>query len=394
MSEPQLLDVEESEQTGRGPQRSLSVGEWVEVRSKQEILATLDKNGQLAGLPFMPEMFAFCGKRFRVFKRAHKTCDTVNDYKGRKMKNTVHLDGLRCNGESHGGCEASCLLFWNTAWLRRVSDSGVNNETEVLRGERSLSPKDGAIHCTEADILASTKRLAADKNDHPSYVCQATQLPAASEPLSPWSLGQYLEDYTSGNVDLGKLTRGLIFMSYVRLINLGIGLGASLRWLYDQFQGLRKGIPYPLRAGQLPLGGPTPIARLDLRDGEWVRVKSHKEILATCNENLINRGMSFDKEMVPYCGGTYRVLKRVTRILNERTGKMQDMKNPCIILDGVVCQARYSDCRLFCPRSIYPYWREIWLERVSNTSNPQKETISLSTVRKDSRSANAEQVLM
>ena len=40
------------------------------------------------------------------------------------------------------------------------------------------------------------------------------------------------------------------------------------------------------------------------------------------------------------------------------------MKNPCIILDSVVCQARYHACRMFCPRSIYPYWREIWLERV------------------------------
>jgi hypothetical protein len=75
--------------------------------------------------------------------------------------------------------------------------------------------------------------------------------------------------------------------------------------------------------------------------------------------------MSWDAEMVPYCGGTYRVLKRVSQIVDERTGKMQTMKNPCIILDNVVCQARFSGCRMFCPRSTYPYWREIWLERVS-----------------------------
>ena len=73
---------------------------------------------------------------------------------------------------------------------------------------------------------------------------------------------------------------------------------------------------------------------------------------------------SWDAELVPYCGGTYRVLKRVTKIINEKTGEMQEMKNPCIILDSVVCQARYSACRMFCPRSIYSYWREIWLERV------------------------------
>src|SRR5467141_2733024 len=92
------------------------VGDWIEVRSRQEILATLDKNGCLENLPFMPEMFAYCGRRFRVYKSAHKTCDTVNDYKGRRMRDAVHLDGARCDGQSHGGCEASCLIFWKTAW--------------------------------------------------------------------------------------------------------------------------------------------------------------------------------------------------------------------------------------------------------------------------------------
>ena len=53
-------------------------GDWVEVRTKEEILRTLDKKGQLDGLPFMPQMFNYCGKRFQVYKRAHKTCDTVN----------------------------------------------------------------------------------------------------------------------------------------------------------------------------------------------------------------------------------------------------------------------------------------------------------------------------
>src|SRR5206468_2983049 len=56
-------------------------------------------------------------------------------------------------------------------------------------------------------------------------------------------------------------------------------------------------------------------------------------------------------------------------IVDEKTGKMMHFKNPCIILDGVVCQSRYSECRLFCPRSIYSYWREIWLERISPSNS-------------------------
>src|SRR5262249_53320403 len=98
----------------------LHAGDWVEIRSREEILGTLDNQGQFDGMPFMPEMFAFCGKRFRVAKRAHKTCDTAYTFKGRKMRDAVHLEGLRCSGEAHGGCEAACLIFWKTTWLRPV----------------------------------------------------------------------------------------------------------------------------------------------------------------------------------------------------------------------------------------------------------------------------------
>jgi hypothetical protein len=90
---------------------TLRAGDWVEVRSKEEILATLDKNGRLQELPFMPQMFEYCGKRFRIFKRAHKTCDTVNPVAGRRVPGGIHLD-LRCDGKAYGGCQASCLIFW------------------------------------------------------------------------------------------------------------------------------------------------------------------------------------------------------------------------------------------------------------------------------------------
>jgi hypothetical protein len=33
-------------------------------------------------------------------------------------KDIVVLDGLRCSGLSHDGCQWLCLLFWKTAWLR------------------------------------------------------------------------------------------------------------------------------------------------------------------------------------------------------------------------------------------------------------------------------------
>src|SRR5262245_58401310 len=99
---------------------SFTVGDWVEVRSKEEILKTLDGNASFDGMPFMPEMFQFCGKKFQVFKRAHKTCDP--DFRSRRIRNAVHLQ-TRCDGQAHGGCQAGCLIFWKEAWLKPI-DSG------------------------------------------------------------------------------------------------------------------------------------------------------------------------------------------------------------------------------------------------------------------------------
>src|SRR5260370_1542125 len=91
-----------------------------EVRSAAEILQTLDENGMLEGLPFMPEMLPYIGKRFVVDKRAEKICDTINYYTSRRLPDTVLLENLRCDGSGHDGCQAECRGFSKEQWLRRV----------------------------------------------------------------------------------------------------------------------------------------------------------------------------------------------------------------------------------------------------------------------------------
>jgi len=95
-----------------------------------------------------------------------------------------------------------------------------------------------------------------------------------------------------------------------------------------------------------------------------VHVKSQEEILKTVDTRNRNRGLFFDVEMVRFCGGKYRVLQRVEKIINERTGKMIRFPTPPVMLEGVTCRSEVGEGKLFCPRSIYSYWREIWLERV------------------------------
>src|SRR5689334_16203504 len=118
--------------SGSNGRLNLKAGDWVEVRSQEEILATLDESGKLEKLPFMPEMFKFCGKQLRVFKRADKTCDNIIGWSIRRMTNAVHLENTRCDGQDHGGCQAGCMVFWKEAWLKRIEKNTVRCETISL----------------------------------------------------------------------------------------------------------------------------------------------------------------------------------------------------------------------------------------------------------------------
>ena len=192
----------------------------------------------------------------------------------------------------------------------------------------------------------------------PRYSCQATELLNFTKPLPWWDARQYVEDYTSGNATLGRILRGFIYLGYyygtlakAEIWRPGPLALRSLSSLVGR-PSLSQASRHP------PCGQPAPIASLNLQPGDFVKVKSYEEILTTLNTNNKNRGMHFDGEMVPYCGGTYRVQGRVERFIDEKTGYMKRLKTPAVILDGVVCRSRYSNHRMFCPRAIFAWWRE------------------------------------
>ena len=158
---------------------------------------------------------------------------------------------------------------------------------------------------------------------------------------------------------------------YSTIAEAGTGLGSAMRWVYERFQQARNGTPYPIRHGKVPPGSRTPTAKLGLQAGELVKIKDYRQILETLDQNLRNRGLYCDPEIVPYCNRTYRVLRRVEQIIDEKTGVMLRLKNDALILDGLVCQARYAKYRRLCPRGYYQYMREIWLERVDPGTSEQ-----------------------
>jgi hypothetical protein len=294
-------------------------GNWVEVRSAAEIAATLDRDDCLDGLPFMPEMAAHCGRRFRVQVRAEWTCTFPFEANHRRLEDAVVLQTLRCDGAFHGGCQLGCMMFWKEAWLRRV-DGPSSEKAPPVTDER---PRE----------FASRRR-----EDATLYRCQGTEIPRATTPGPPrWHPAQYLR------------------MLRVRTFNarefIAMFAGVARRKL-DRL--VRRLGPSPAANAPRP-----PEVPLGLRPGELVTVKSKDAIRATLDAKGMVRGLSFAETMYVYCGRRMKVAARVERIIDERTGKLRHFAPGTVLLEGAICD-RYRGCA----RNMPIMWREAWLERV------------------------------
>ncbi len=322
-------------------ERKLKPGDVVEVRAPDEILATLDRGSSVDAMPFMPEMQQFVGQRFTVSQRVEKICDTVSGGFPRslRMRGTVLLDDLRCDGSAHGGCQAGCRIYWKEEWLRRV-------EPGSEPGDRNGDP----LAALERLVDGATAAVTGANGSVESYRCQATEALRASKPLNRYDVRQWARELTSRNFRPLRLLR-------VAMRAMRTALGRRLRLL--SWSPLPdRGVPAPTRAN------------LDLQPGDTVEVRSREEIARTVDERGKTRGLSFDWEMLPHCGGRYRVQDRVERIIDETNGEMIEIASDCWVLRGVVCSGEHSSGRWCCPRAIYPYWRGAWLRRVDEPETP------------------------
>jgi hypothetical protein len=311
----------------------LRAGDRVELRSPAEILATLDEHGCLRGLPFMPEMLGYFGKTFSVQAQVERACDTVGYTGVRRLEDTVILDELRCNGAAHAGCQAQCRFYWKEAWLRPVSSTAAAAKPET----------DDAFGRLQRLAMANVRGTPSTA-DEPTFRCQATELLRASESVGWWSARSFLHELTSGNVGPWRFASVMV------------------RALFDEIRKrLGFSLDYPFRPSEMTGRGSVAPPPSGLQPGDLVQIRSGREISKTLSEKAKNKGLWFDKEMKAYCGQTARVKSKVERFIDEESGRLIELKSDCYILDNVVCQSHLSYGRWFCPRAIYPYWRECWL---------------------------------
>jgi CelD/BcsL family acetyltransferase involved in cellulose biosynthesis len=320
---PATMTKAKKRRTGGGL-RDFPVGTTVRVKSEAEILATLDNRQMLQNLPFMPEMRRYCGKEFEISGWAHKGC--VEGYGLRKLDSTVFLGDLRCDGSAHDGCQRACLLFWKTDWVEHIHSGQIDRSSESI----------STANASPVNYLTKQGQR---------YVCQSTELYAATAPMPWWDLTQYVKDLHAGK------------------ISWRLGVRAASVLVVGKVKSLVGGRSHSgLRGSRLK----TPRETIGLTPGETVRVKSRDEIVATLDSEGRNRGLEFSPEMTAFCGRSLRTQERVTTIILEQTGERREISDT-VILEGSYCDGLE---RRLCPRKNLFLWREIWLER-EGTGTPK-----------------------
>ena len=251
-----------------------------------------------------------------------------------------------------------CTIVWKEAWLRRA---------EANEPESSLR---SAGASRNALVRAGRRRTSPATSSDPLYVCQATQLPAATKPLPWWKPDQYLEDYRSGNVSAlrHRCPTDLLALRGAGRHRRGARLAVSLDLQSNPIRARRRALPRAPR--DICRRRPDTSVNLGLKEGELVRVKSGDEILATVDELLVNRGMGFHPEMMPIAAKRFVSTQRVQKLINEKTGQLVELKDPVPRAGRRrLCRAATRD-RSTVPRACPPYWREIWLERAEAPAAP------------------------
>lgn len=112
------------------PAQGLKPGEWVRVKTRQQIRATLDPFKELKGCAFLEEMWQYCGTPQRVLQRVERFLDE-RDYKVKRTSGIVLLADVICHGTPvFGRCDRGCHLFWREEWLEKLNSNPLGSDMD------------------------------------------------------------------------------------------------------------------------------------------------------------------------------------------------------------------------------------------------------------------------
>jgi hypothetical protein len=106
----------------------LQTGDWVRVKSAEEIDAMLDAFKEYKGCAFLSEMYQYCGTVQQVFTKVERFLDE-RDYKVKSSKGLVFLKNRLCTGTTaFGRCDRHCFFFWRVEWLEKIDQPKITGE--------------------------------------------------------------------------------------------------------------------------------------------------------------------------------------------------------------------------------------------------------------------------
>jgi hypothetical protein len=108
--------------TPKGGQLNLQPGDLVRVKSKREIVATLDKTSKNRGLSFDHEMALYCGRTARVRARVNRLIEEKNGEMVEIKSDCIILDGVVCTSDYHLFCTRGIYSYWREIWLEKIDD--------------------------------------------------------------------------------------------------------------------------------------------------------------------------------------------------------------------------------------------------------------------------------
>jgi hypothetical protein len=101
----------------------LQAGDWVKVKSRQDIEATLTTTGAHRGLHFDTEMAAFCGRVLQVRGRVTQIIEEPSGKMLHFASDCIKLEDAYCSGERSTGrwfCAREIYPYFRECWLERV----------------------------------------------------------------------------------------------------------------------------------------------------------------------------------------------------------------------------------------------------------------------------------
>lgn len=118
----QLPDLAGEHAKTRREKLDLVPGELVQIKTVNEIKATLDANKKNRGLYFDVEMVPFCVRTCRVRARVNQIIEKPTGKMVKIPGDWILLEGTACTGKYHRSCARAILPYWREMWVRRADE--------------------------------------------------------------------------------------------------------------------------------------------------------------------------------------------------------------------------------------------------------------------------------